>query len=270
MTIFASVVLGIVQGLTEFLPISSSGHLVFVPRFLGWPDQGIAFDAIVHLGTLVALFIYFRATVGRLFRSLRSRDIQQATDRKFFWRIIIATIPAAAIGAVFGDSIEVMFRTPLAIAVSSIGWGTVLYLGQLYERIRTREGTVRKKEHTSVRAVLGIGFMQAIAFIPGTSRSGITITGGLFAGLEKSEAVSFSFLMGIPIIALAGASQLMTILYGATLSVGMPELIIGFIASLLSGIAAIHLLFLIAKRWSFTPFVIYRIVLGIIIFAVLV
>ena len=261
--------MGLVQGFTEFLPVSSSGHLIFLPRFFGWPDQGVAFDVVMHLGTLVAVIIFFRARIRSLSRALFSRDPGVAVERKTAWLIGLSLVPAAAVGYL----LETNFRSPLLTAVNLIGWGLVLGAADLYTRRRNR---VRSEAQpgTDVSSLNGrltwkkalfIGSAQAVALLPGTSRSGITMTAGLFSGFGRTAAAEFSFLMSVPIIALAGLSKAAELFRGGLDNIAGAQLVWGFAASAVSGLIAIGLLMRVIKRWSFLPFVAYRLVIGILI-----
>jgi undecaprenyl-diphosphatase len=253
------VVLGIVQGLTEFIPVSSSGHLILVPHVFGWPDQGLAFDAAMHLGTLAALIAYFRheligLVTGRLARRLGVL-------------LVLATVPAGIAGVVFGKLIEERFRSPLLVATSTALWAIVMAVadrracppmpapGDPVERVKTRQG-------------LTVGFAQVLALVPGTSRSGVTITAGLFSGLDRATAARFSFLLGIPITAGAGLLKTMHLLRGGVPPGEGGPLIVAVLAAFLSGWAAVWFLVTYLGRRSLMPFVIYRVLLAAIIFAV--
>lgn len=255
MSVFQAVVLGIVQGLTEFLPVSSSGHLIFFPRLLGWADQGIAFDAVIHLGTLLAVLFYFRADVRGLLGG----------GRRITGYLLLSAVPAAVVGFFFGDMIETAFRAPRLVAWNLIGWGAVLGLADVWSK--KQESKKARKQLADVRLgeTAAIGIAQALALLPGTSRSGITMTAGLFSGLGRKAAAQFSFLMSIPVIALAGGKTMIDLANGGVDSIGTTPLVIGFFASALSGFLAISLLMRVVERRSFLPFVLYRFAIGVII-----
>ena len=266
MTILQSVVLGIIQGLTEFLPISSSGHLVFVPKIFGWVDQGLSFDVIVHLGSLVAVLIYFRKILFKIiigFFSFKTNDPELQNSKKLGWLIILTIIPAGIIGLLFGDWIENNLRSSLVIGVGLIFWGLVLYFAEMYQKKKiSGQQTI---EQVGWKKALFIGCAQAIALIPGTSRSGITMTAGLFSKLDKKLAAEFSFLMSVPIIVLAGGLNLLELIQKGLGDLNLTVLFAGFVAAAMSGFIAITGLMKIIQKWSFKPFVIYRIVVGILI-----
>jgi len=192
--------LALVQGLTEFLPVSSSAHLILVPKLLEWEDQGLAFDVAVHLGTLVAVVAYFRHDIVKLFfawvRSMTPGNM--SPEARLAWGVILGTIPAGLVGLAFKDYIELYLRSPLVIAATTIIFGLLL----LYADKRSR--LVRDEYSLSWQDFLVIGGAQAMALIPGTSRSGITITAGLLLGLTREASARYSFLLSIPIIVLSG------------------------------------------------------------------
>jgi undecaprenyl-diphosphatase len=253
MSILQALTLGVVQGLTEFLPVSSSGHLIFLPALFGWPDQGLAFDAVIHLGTLAAVVVYFRRTLIGFIRG----------DRTLLWRMLASTVPAAAVGVLFGSTLEAAFRSPAAVAWNLIGWGVVLGIADRYARRNT--DTLIGWKHA-----LAMGAAQILALIPGTSRSGITMTAGLFAGLNKKSAAEFAFLMSVPIIALAGGKSVVDMAMGGDGALPLHIIAVGFVAAAVSGLAAIRLLLRVIERWNFLPFVAYRIVIGALILVFLV
>ena len=269
MSALHAIVLGVVQGLTEFLPISSSGHLVFIPEFLGWPDQGLAFDVMVHIGTLVAVVIYFRKKIWMIIKAVFSRGGNETMrqNRSLGWLIALSIVPAGIVGFFFGDQIEGAFRSAAVIGWGLIGWGILLYGADLFAR-RAK----KRKELQDLRwpHALIIGTAQAIALIPGTSRSGITMTAGLFSTFTKKAAAEFSFLMSIPIIALAGALKVLELVQNGAAGVNVDALVIGAIASAVSGFFAIWGLLKIIERWSFLPFALYRVVVGVLILVFLV
>ncbi len=251
MDVIQALFLGIIQGLTEFLPISSSGHLIFIPKLFGWADQGLAFDTIIHLGTLAAVVVYFR---------------KRMTDRKLGWLIILSVIPAGIIGFFWGEWIENTFRSALVVGVNMIFWGIVLLVADNIRRLK--DWKIKRLENLSCGKALFIGCAQAIALIPGVSRSGITMTAGLFSKLDKKSAAEFSFLMSAPIIFLAGLSGMLDFTKQETGTAILP-LAVGFIASAISGFVAIWGLMKIIQKWSYAPFVVYRIIIGILILAFL-
>ncbi|MBI5222384.1 MAG: undecaprenyl-diphosphatase UppP [Candidatus Magasanikbacteria bacterium] len=255
MGILQAGVLGIIQGLTEFLPVSSSGHLIFLPKLFGWADQGLAFDAIIHLGTLIAVVWYFRR---RLWDIVAERRGEQ---RKLGLLILLTVIPAGVAGLLFGDWIETHLRGVGVVAFGMIFWGIVLYVAE----VKSKKHEVKSLDVASWKAALFVGCAQAIALVPGTSRSGITMTAGLFSKLDKKSAAEFSFLISVPIIALAGLKSLFDLWRDGFSDLNWLALSVGLVAAALSGLLAIWGLLKMLQKWSFKPFVVYRIVIGILI-----
>src|SRR3989339_377980 len=268
MSIFHALTLGIIQGLTEFLPVSSSGHLIFLPKLFGWSDQGLAFDTVMHLGTLLAVVVYFRRKLYEIslsvFISSKKLKVESINDRKLFWLLILSIIPAAIVGLLFDNWIETNLRATWIIGANFIVWGIILFLADMYSK-KLKVESRKPLEKVNWKNSLCIGCVQALALIPGTSRSGITMTAGLFSKLDKKSAAEFSFLMSVPIIALAGGMQLLEMLRNGFEQTGMSVLVVGFIASTVSGLVAIWGLMKIIQKWSFVPFVIYRIIIGVLI-----
>jgi undecaprenyl-diphosphatase len=251
------VVLSVVQGLTEFLPISSSGHLVLVPYFTGWPDQGLALDVAVHVGTLAAVLIYFwrdvLALLGGFFRLFAG---QVTREGRLALYILAATIPALAIGFALEKFAGGTPRRVEVVAWAMIGFALVLWLA---DRIGMR---VKRLEHMTFGQALVVGLAQPIAFIPGTSRSGITMVAARIMGYEREEAARFSFLLSIPAIVAAGLYEGLKLAEtgggGALSGAGL-----ALVFSAVTGLAAIAFLMRWLRRSSFAPFVIYRLILGI-------
>ena len=198
-----AVYLALLQGFTEFLPISSSAHLVLLPKIFGWEDQGLAFDVAVHVGTLFAVTAYFRHDIFRLLGAwLRSLEHRQMTsDAKLVWFVLLGSVPLAMFGLLFHDYIEMYLRAPLIIAATTIGFGVLLGVADL------RGKKLRSEASLEYLDIVWIGFAQVLALIPGTSRSGITMTAALALGLTRSAAARFSFLLSIPAIMMAGAYE---------------------------------------------------------------
>ncbi len=266
MEITQAIVLGIVQGLTEFLPISSSGHLVFLPKFFGWSDQGLAFDAILHLGTLLSVVVYFRKRLTDIFKSFFQKGSTAASHRRLGWMLVLSIIPAGIVGF-FGEQwIETQLRSTFVIAMGLVFWGIILWFADRHAMIHKNK---RDLKTLSWKQVVFISCAQAIALIPGTSRSGITMTAGLFSRLDKKAAAEFSFLMSVPIILIAGTLKFLDLFQTGFGSISPIVLFTGFIASALAGFAAIAGLLNIIQRWSFKPFVIYRIIIGTLILLLL-
>lgn len=261
MTFLQAIILGLVQGITEFLPISSSGHLVMLPQFFGWEDQGVVFDAFLHGATLVALLIVFWKDLVRIVKGLAGKD--DADERRLGYWLIIGSIPAFLVGF-FANAYVVELRSARVVAVSLIVWGIVLWLA---DKHRSAHGMkLKRAEKLQWHHALGVGVAQAISLIPGTSRSGITIMASLMAGLDRSQAVRFSFLLGIPVFFGATVFKGWDALQNGVGSGSWFTLLAGAIAACVSGIMAIKFLLRFVVAHSFAVFVWYRIALGILIF----
>ena len=263
-----AVILGIVQGLTEFLPISSSGHLILVPSLLGWDDpflNSLAFSVVLHLGTLAALLLYFREDWIRLvpagLAALRDRSFRGDADRRLAWLIAVATIPAGLAALVFGDIVESeAFRQPGLVVTMLVVFAGVLWLA---DRSGARN---RPVEGLTWGRAVGIGVAQAIALIPGVSRSGITMSAALFAGLDRPSAARFAFLMATPITALAAAYEVLQLATGDTPAGADPaQLVVGIAAAFVSGILAIAVLLRFLRSRSLDVFVWYRVALAAVV-----
>ena len=251
------IVLALIQGLTEFLPISSSAHLILPSQVLGWPAQGLAFDVAVHVGTLAAVMLYFRRDIANLtgawFGQFAGRPA--STDSRLAWAVILGTIPAGLAGLVLNDLVEDELRSTAVIATTTIVFG--LLLGWA-DRV---QGANRALEQIRWKDVLIIGLAQAVALIPGTSRSGITMTAALFVGLSREASARFSFLLSIPLILAAGSLKTLELVEQGTEAVWQP-LILGALLSGISAYVCIHLFLKFLERIGFMPFVIYRLILG--------
>lgn len=255
MTVLQAIILGLIQGITEFLPVSSSGHLLIPALAWGWPEQGIVFDVAVHVATLLAVFIYFRRRILRYAAALVSRT--KSSDRTIALYILLSIIPVGIIG-VF-DVVTKWFRsTPIVIGWSFIIWGVLLAIADWYGRNNTRTS-----EETTKKDIVWMALAQVLALIPGTSRSGITMTAGLFTGLSKRAVAEVSFLMAIPVIAAAGAKQLFDVSSLGAVEWGVVG--IGFVAAFLSAIVGIWFLLRLVERMGYLPFVLYRVILGALI-----
>ncbi len=261
-------VMGIVQGLTEFLPISSSAHLVVLPWLLGWPEPGLTFNVAVHLGTLVAVLVYFwrdilRIAVGWLSSVVRGR-VSDTSEARLGWAILVGSVPAGVVGFLANDAIDSFFhsgsggRTAIVvIAMLLIALGLLLWVA---ERVGARS---RSLQEIGLRDGVVIGLAQAFALLPGVSRSGSTITAGLFLGLERAGAARFSFLLGIPAIAGAGVLEALQLLER-----GLPEherlvFLVGITSAAVTGLLAIAFLLRFLQRYSTVVFVLYRLALGL-------
>ncbi|NMM41169.1 undecaprenyl-diphosphate phosphatase [Pseudoalteromonas arctica] len=258
MSIIEIIVLALIQGLTEFLPISSSAHLILPSQILGWQDQGLAFDVAVHVGTLIAVIIYFRKEVVEILAAwFKSLGAQGATDdSKLGWWIILGTIPAAVLGLAFKDLIELYLRSAWVIAVTTILFGLLLW----YADVKGKQ--TKTIYQLTWKSALMIGMAQAMAMIPGTSRSGITMTAGLLLGMNKQSAARFSFLLAIPVISMMGLYYTVELALGDEV-VDWTTLILGAGLSFFSAYACIFLFLKIIERMGMMPFVIYRLLLGV-------
>ena len=257
MSLIQIIVLALVQGFTEFLPISSSAHLILVPVLSDWEDQGLAFDVAMHVGTLVAVVIYFRRELSAMLRDwLRSIALRQLVgESRLAWAVCWATFPAALAGLLFNDFIDSELRSPLVIAATTIGFGLLLWLGDV-------RGSRHRDEHSiNWKDVLIIGLAQALALIPGTSRSGITMTAALLVGLTREAAARFSFLLSVPIIIMAGGYNTLKLIESGE-AVDWLGLGLGVGLSMLTAYTCIHFFLKLLERMGMLPFVIYRLLLG--------
>lgn len=258
MDILQLLTLALLQGFTEFLPISSSAHLILVPVVTGWPDQGLAFDVAVHVGTLAAVLLYFRREVLAIttatLTSLATRRL--TPDAKLGWAVILGTIPVGLAGLLFKDAVETWLRAPWVIALATIGFGLLLWWADARARAERTEYSL------SLSDCLLIGVAQAVALIPGTSRSGITMTAGLMLGLSREAAARFSFLLSIPVIILAGLLSVKDLLEQAA-PVAWVDLGLGTLAAGISAYLCIHVFLALIARIGMLPFVIYRLLLGV-------
>lgn len=257
MTYFEAMVLAIVQGLTEFLPISSSAHLILVPAVLGWQDQGLAFDVAVHIGSLLAVCTYFRRDIAAVAVAwLRSVSRLERPDSQAMlgWNIILATVPVGLAGLLLRDVIDEHLRDPLVIAASTAFFGVLLWLADW-------RGGKGDEKLLGWRTALLIGLAQVLALIPGTSRSGITITAGLALGLSRQGAARFSFLMAIPVITLAGLLEIRNLLE-ASAPVQWDMILTGTFFSGVAAYLCIRVFLGLLERLSMLPFMIYRLLLA--------
>lgn len=256
MDFMQAVWLAIIQGLSEFLPISSSAHLILPSEILGWPDQGLAFDIAVHVGSLVAVILYFRQDVVTLSRAWVDSVVQrrQSPESHLAWYILLATLPAALAGLLFSHFIEANLRSMVVIAFTTIFFGLLLGWAD------RRGGGERSIDQFSWRTALVVGVAQVLALIPGTSRSGITITAALALGFDRETAARFSFLMAIPIILLSGGYKGLQLL--GTPSVDWTLITLGTALSAITAYLCITLFLKVIQRVGMMPFVIYRLLLG--------
>ena len=266
MSVIEAIVLGIVQGLTEFLPISSTGHLRIVPSFLGWEDPGAAFTAVVQLGTMAAVLLYFREDLIRIGRawldSVRERGRRRDLDARLGWYIVLGTIPIGIFGVLFKDQIETGARDLYLIGIALIVFGLIMYVADHKATLR------RQIDDVEARDGFWVGMAQALALVPGVSRSGATISAGLFLGLDRAAAARFSFLLSVPAVVLSGLFELASIIHGdESQSAGAGSLVIATSLAFVVGYASIALLLRFLVRHTLFVFVAYRIVLGAIVLA---
>lgn len=258
---FQALMLALIQGLTEFLPISSSAHLILPSQMLGWPDQGLAFDVAVHLGTLLAVMLYYRRDLWAMTRGAGQGLVERRVnpDLRLGLLVVLATIPAVVAGFLLKDLIENDLRSVAVIAVTTIVFGVALWLADVLG------GRRRGVEQLAVGGALLIGLAQAVALIPGTSRSGITLTAGLALGLRRQDAARFSFLMSIPVILGAGLLKTKDLLEGQV-PVNWAQMALGAIVSAVVAYLSIVYFMRLLNRVGMLPFMLYRLALGVVLF----
>ena len=266
MSWFEAVILGLVQGLTEFLPISSSAHLRIVAALAGWDDPGAAFTAVSQLGTETAVIIYFRKKIGRLlvawWRSLRRPSSWSETpDSRMAWLVIIGTLPIGILGLLFQNDIEHAFRDLRLIATTLIVFGILLGIADLVSR------SERTLDHLTVPHGIVYGFAQALALVPGVSRSGGTVTAGRLLGYRRADATEYAFLLAVPAVFASGLYQLTDI--GGKDSPAWGPTIVGTIVAFVVGFVVIAWLMKYISTHSYLPFVVYRIALGVLLFVLI-
>ena len=253
--------LALIQGITEFLPISSSGHLILPSELLNWPDQGLAFDVAVHVGSLVAVLVYFRREVVSLTlawgASLRGR---YSDESRLAWYVVWATVPAGLAGLVFNDLIEANLRS-----IAVIGWATIIF-GVLLLIADKRSTKSKPLTELNLTGALLIGCAQALALIPGTSRSGVTMTAALALGLDRQSAARYSFLLSIPVITLSGGYKAVELLGQSDIQWG--NIALGAVLAFISAACCIHLFLRWIDQVGMLPFVIYRMVLGLVLLSI--
>jgi undecaprenyl-diphosphatase len=267
MTLVEAAVLGIVQGVTEFLPISSTAHLRVVPALLGWEDPGAAFSAVIQLGTLLAVLVYFAADVCTMARAaargMRSGRPWESQEARLAWFIVIGTFPIGICGLALKKHIEGGWRSLYVIAASLILLGVLLWVAERLASFQKDLGQIGWVESQLV------GLAQAVALIPGSSRSGTTMTAAMLLGLTREAAARFSFLLGIPAIGAAGVFELRELLKHGLSDAGLSTLVVGTLASMVSGYLAIDLLLRYLRRNTMYVFVWYRIALGLLLLTLL-
>lgn len=263
MELTQAILLALIQGITEFLPISSTAHLILLPLFTGWPDQGLAFDVALNTATWLSVVIYFRRDIVDIskgfFKSLAERRLEGNHNGALAWMALVATIPVAIGGVLFHDLVAGPLRALEIIGWSSIVWGFVLWTAD--RRPGNKEiGRIGWKE------TIFVGLAQAIALIPGTSRSGITMTAGLFAGLSRTAAARFSFLLAIVVGALAGGKEGLDMIQAGE-ATPWTEVLVGGAVAFVSAYLAIHYFLKLISRSSMASFVVYRVILGVVLLA---
>lgn len=258
--------LGVVQGLTEFLPISSTAHLALFPWFLGWKDPGLTFDVALHVGTLLAIILYFRQDLTQMalswFQSF-TRPNKEDPYQRLSWLVVVGSIPAVIAGITFEKQVETVLRSPYVIATMLI---VVAVLFAIAERVTKQTRTLKEM---TWRSALLVGVAQACALIPGTSRSGSTMMMAMFAGFKREEAARFSFLLGAPIMVGGIVFKMKDLLGDPIWAAQWPLIAVGVAASAISGYLCIRFLLAFLKTQSMTVFIVYRIALGLIIFGLL-
>jgi undecaprenyl-diphosphatase len=259
MTLMQLAVIALIQGITEFLPISSSGHLILIPQLTGWQDQGLLIDVAVHVGTLGAVMVYLWRDVWLMLRGLwKPGNIRRNPGLRLIAQLALATLPVVIGGVIFMQTVGDALRSAVVVGWATIGFGILLYLADRYTV------TINKLEHMTWGRALFIGFSQIVALIPGTSRAGITITAARWLGFERTDAARFSMLLSIPTIVAAGAAATYEILKVGTEELKSEALIAGGLA-FVTAFVAIVLMMGWLRRASFTPFVVYRVILGAVI-----
>lgn len=260
MSLLQGVVLGAVQGLTEFLPVSSSGHLILVPKLFGWPDQGLVFDTVLHGGTLLAVLWFFRQDLLTLIGGLwSSAPAMRTRARLFTLQLIVAAIPGLLIGYLLHEVFAEYDRVAWLVALDLAVWAFVLGWA---DRKASSSGSEDELEPLTWRQAITIGFAQVLALLPGTSRSGMTITAGLFLGLSRARAARFSFLLSIPMTGAAAAFGVLQWVRHPASEANVIVLISGFLMALLTGAWSIRFLLRFVSHRSYVPFVFYRLALA--------
>ena len=264
MDAFQVVLLALIQGLTEFLPVSSSGHLVLLPHLVAWQDQGLAFDVAVHVGTLAAVVWYFRRDLKILIADWLTalRAGHSVGQSQLGWAIIVATIPGVLIGYLLNSTGTAALRTPVVIGTTTVLFGLLLWWADRYGKQQLNE------RQLGWRSVVLIGLAQALALVPGVSRSGVTITAGMALGLTRSSAARFSFLLSIPLIAAAGLLQTLEAVQAGS-ATNWTALVCGTLIAGVSAYLCIHFFLKLVERVGMLPFVIYRLILGAVILTLL-
>jgi len=259
MTYFYSILLGFIQGLTEFLPISSSGHLILLPKIFHIHDQGLAFDVVLHLATALAVLIVLNKDIFNILKDL----FTSPTKNKSWFYILIGIIPAGLAGFFLDSYIEANFRSSILVAFNLIFFGFILWLAEKY--LEQKPNQTKDLKKIGWKKSLSVGLAQILALSPGTSRSGITISAGLSGGLSRETAIKFSFILSLPLILAAGIFKATDLHLAALSSPDIINLTLGFVASFISGILAIKFMLNFITKHGFKYLILYRILLGIII-----
>jgi undecaprenyl-diphosphatase len=258
METYQAIILAIVQGLTEFLPISSSAHLAMSPILLGWPDQGLAFDVAVHVGTLAAVLLYYRRDLLSMAQSWFGSLVGKGHDdnSRLVWYLALATVPVGIVGVLGKDFIEAELRSLFVIATTTLVFGLLLGIADLLARGKTKAVSM------TISIALLIGLAQALAPIPGVSRSGVTITAALLLGMDRQSAARFSFLLSIPVIVSAGGLMAAE-LYSSDALVNWSQLGLGVLVSAVTAYLCIALFLKLLDRYGLMPYVYYRVILAV-------
>lgn len=261
MDLIQLIILSLIQGITEFLPVSSSAHLILVPLLTEWQDQGLAIDVAAHLGSLVAVVFYFRKDISRILfagiNSIIKKDVSNL-DSKLFWYLAFSSLPVLIAGFLLRDIVSMYLRDPLIIAAASIIFGLLLWYADVAGK------RIRQIDSINIRDAIIIGLAQVLALVPGTSRSGITMTAGLLLGLDRKSAARFSFLMAVPIILAAGGYESLKLIRMDAM-VNIQDFFMTAFLSAISAIVSIHLFLKFLDKIGMLPFVIYRVMLGAIL-----
>jgi len=260
MDIYQAFISAIVQGVSEFLPISSSAHLILLPKIMHLPDQGLAFDVVLHLGTLTAIILYYKKSISTIIYAFFTKNPNNNIDAKLGWGVILGTIPVGVAGLIFKDYIEINLRSIEIIAYSTLIFGLLLGLADfLHKNKPTLKNDINWVD------ILIIGSFQALALIPGTSRSGITITAGLLLGLSYKFATKFAFLLSIPVIVLSSGLIIID-LFKYPEKIDWLVLSIGFVVSAIVAYITVFFFIRLIEKLGMMPFVVYRVILAISLF----
>lgn len=266
MELIQAIVLGLIQGLTEFLPISSSGHLFLVPTIMGWQDAGAGFTAVIQLGTILAVLIYFRKDLAKIFsvwfKSFSDKSLRDAPEVRLAWGVAVGTVPIVVLGKLLEKTIDSDFRSATVVACTLILFALLLWVA---ERVAKQDRDIEK---ITVLDGLKMGLWQCLALVPGSSRSGCTITGGLFAGFDRTTAARLSFLLSIPAIVLSGLYKLFQERAHLLGQDTVPTLVATAVA-FVSGYWAIAFLMKFLQSRTTLVFIVYRLALGLIILGLL-